>query len=948
MGTHLGKCPMLAKRRGQRSGEVAVAEELSTRADSDPEPETTWFPESVPSYLSDTAIAELSQTSPVYGTEDQAFGLSYTLNHDDSTLMKVASESPDTLDSPIQAGRWSAVALLLGQPPSALSTIKYCWALELLENGFSSTDVLEILKDRTRNSPWIVNKPTPNANDRLYDNHHLAQCSHQLARRGWAQCDKQKSTFGTRSSPSVGPQRDVVDQYCGLAGIVPVEVDKAIWTSAVVFSNDYRSCRVTYAKGTPETDREPFSMSRLHSISSSACRALGGLQQQGKCCDGFTTIIHSLNNGDDVLKLVWISAESITRVFKALHDLLDISTAHQTALQDLSNAVKVILSLFCVGEDDQSDPSNEEWVMHRCALALQAVCIGISTYTHAHVGPFQSNVLEHDLDEVVLAGTADASFPGCLYVNLYRLACLDGLTKSPVLGFSWYPSARCQSTKDDGKRYRLLCKAADFLDTFGPGSIAYAKETLTERSVPVAIMIGGGVLVSAENDSGLSAQSSDSSLNCHWSKEIKVSAGITKYLDLERILLVGSAVTTNVRCRSGNNFNHSSFNSMLEPLGTFRAHWETKEKEKGVQVGQYIQVQGVHTAQKVPGRTLKEATLSSTDIDLIEDLEKLRGLQVSLCTGLARRATLREVVTDVLPIYAARTGVDQGILLAMGGHSNLIAKFGGTRASFRVWYDCLLPEQRAYLLNMVRDILSDLQHTGITPETSDFVAAWPSTSDTKVCLKFSSHGENEWIRLLEDDYDCATFAIITPLCLESNEDQCCPSPATWKGTIASLATEVSLSRTKTVGGSTNCDLADKSEYYIRKSNIVLKVTVDVSKAGMTYLRAGGKKGIFISDGGTSYSISNDNIAGDSITNDDITGDNIASDNSANSNITSESVTRLSATSVTRINVTNAGIASVNTTSVSVTSIDITSDAVARAAITTTFTETSVAEDREAF
>lgn len=56
--------------------------------------------------------------------------------------------------------------------------------------------------------------------------------------------------------------------------------------------------------------------------------------------------------------------------------------------------------------------------------------------------------------------------------------------------------------------------------------------------------------------------------------------------------------------------------------------------------------------KKVKARTLKQAKLESADNELIPFLEDPFGVQVSLCTGVSRRVTLRKMLADLMPVFA--------------------------------------------------------------------------------------------------------------------------------------------------------------------------------------------------------------------------------------------------------------------------------------------------------
>ncbi|KAK4206318.1 hypothetical protein QBC37DRAFT_244816, partial [Rhypophila decipiens] len=102
----------------------------------------------------------------------------------------------------------------------------------------------------------------------------------------------------------------------------------------------------------------------------------------------------------------------------------------------------------------------------------------------------------------------------------------------------------------------------------------------------------------------------------------------------------------------------------LESLGPYSTGWERTEKQYGMQAGNYIILQANLTWHKRRGQTLKHHRLQQEDDSLIGFLEDLWGVQVSFCTGVARRVPLREMIADLLPVFANFyiTKMDEGCM----------------------------------------------------------------------------------------------------------------------------------------------------------------------------------------------------------------------------------------------------------------------------------------------
>lgn len=78
--------------------------------------------------------------------------------------------------------------------------------------------------------------------------------------------------------------------------------------------------------------------------------------------------------------------------------------------------------------------------------------------------------------------------------------------------------------------------------------------------------------------------------------------------------------------------------------------------EYGAQAGQYGVVTFNTVLEKVPGVPLKEVVLDRLQKgqDYLSFLASSYGLQVSFCSGLARRVRMRDLLAELLPVYAQR------------------------------------------------------------------------------------------------------------------------------------------------------------------------------------------------------------------------------------------------------------------------------------------------------
>jgi hypothetical protein len=69
-------------------------------------------------------------------------------------------------------------------------------------------------------------------------------------------------------------------------------------------------------------------------------------------------------------------------------------------------------------------------------------------------------------------------------------------------------------------------------------------------------------------------------------------------------------------------------------------------------------------------------------------------------------------------------------------------------------------------------MLEILKDTGIDKNGEELVIAWVRKESPHSCLRLRCEKTSLWARILADSEDCATFACITLLCLQSDKHRC--------------------------------------------------------------------------------------------------------------------------------------------------------------------------------
>ena len=206
-------------------------------------------------------------------------------------------------------------------------------------------------------------------------------------------------------------------------------------------------------------------------------------------------------------------------------------------------------------------------------------------------------------------------------------------------------------------------------------------------------------------------------------------------------------------------------------------------------------------------------------IDIFDDhllpfLDSNWGLQVSFCTGIARRVALRTVIADVMPALIESRWPVPRYWQSIKDRDIIGAFHSG---SLHEWMAQLPNELQASVIHIVRYIINILQYTGVDKNGKNFVIAWIQKDKPLQCFKIPCKDESHWVLMLADSEDCATFAYVTSTCLETENIKCQGSVTTWSNTSSLL--ETAVSRYKTGCKPTSTTLSPLTPWTLKHSEL---------------------------------------------------------------------------------------------------------------------------------
>lgn len=723
------------------------------------------------------------------------------------------SASPQDLTRALESHNYNKTQWLLERFFDQVAVQEYSWLTELIQLGFSPLEITDELLEKAIQGSWLHEPYEEPHSGSFSPNLHQTNCVHSDSSvrysgypvdfvdskytsslhgrniitsglRGGLQDEKtsQHGSQGLRDrleSPSKSESerrgvsltaRQRMEYFCGLGGVRPAaDGSTDIEFGSVSFDKDNSKASITL--------NGPADNSAVIQVLDSLGRAAGELQRLGGCCESFSVLIDSAIK--DYVELHQVP-------FWMIGTLSEIVLDPKTTNYD-EFAVSLLAALF--GGTDFMSGHTAEAVssQHWLFLATQFLALGLLSYAQAHCGSIQPFFLDTPLQGISLLGSGksgpDVDFTLTCY--LVELTCMGDMFGQPVLAFGWLPGPAVDKRQvmPQMPRKDMLASPVGILDTWGSGCMV---ASANDSNILYSVFVGGGTIISIGEHSDASTRP-----QLHWSKDVTRGLTATSTFPRRKKALIGTTILENNTCQSAAARLRNSL-PMLEEIGTFPSYWELMERQLGlgVQGGQAAVaiLQFNQTWVKRNGATRKAVMLSQRSI-YISDLDSMFGVQVSICTGVARRVRLRDLLADLLPAYVSALVVEPLLWKDLVGKFNALVAL--RESDMKQWLESLDHPCRVEFERLVFAVLYLLRDTGIDRKSEHFVIACVQSDQPFQCFKIPCKNENYWARMLIDSEDSATFAYITTQCLETPTLKCCrPSPS-WSNSTALLGTAVS-------------------------------------------------------------------------------------------------------------------------------------------------------------
>ncbi len=505
--------------------------------------------------------------------------------------------------------------------------------------------------------------------------------------------------------------------------------------------------------------------------------ALHLLHKDAGCCKSFTILVKT-SSRHRTIDVKRITVSLLFKLCEALdQSILGSDTNSSSWTQPLARACTDFFEELECGEmvhkylhGSFGNDVSPHRCLHLCALITQMAAIGLVTYSRGHSREFYTPTLSRSIDSFVLLGSEPAG--PTLQAERLELACMGRMLGRRVWVFH-QDKILIGSTAET---FYLATSVEDMLDTWG-GSISLEEEV---EPAGLFLSVGGGSIVTVESTGGGFDMAQNGELCCHWTPRLGLSVHSRELDRADRRLLIG-ATSVNQKCFLKAEVCQKAFSGgALTSMGTRAPGWKTTGRAANLGIGFHgasVTVAGTQT--KDDGRSMKVKIFQ--DWDRTTDLRVLNrpcGLELSLCTGIARRLPLREFFYGEVLEY---------LKLGLPGEWTKIEAIvtdipGQSEEGFGEWLSKLTDSQTEVMQKATVLLLLAMEYTGVERGGHTLTFWWPEKHEaTPRGLQIEKEqysGKSPWIPMFQDPERCVIFGLATPRCLEHRGVKTCQNTTT--------------------------------------------------------------------------------------------------------------------------------------------------------------------------
>lgn len=425
-------------------------------------------------------------------------------------------------------------------------------------------------------------------------------------------------------------------------------------------------------------------------------------------------------------------------------------------------------------------------ILASCRLIATMLDLGLVSYMGSHGSRFDLDFLGDSRENIVLRHDENI----VLDCSLRPLACLNGfLDARKVWVFEDNAErVRAPSSRGLADALSILTRMEEFADVWGPVWSIPADggkdDRIKQYNVSKGVIHPVGVTSSA--------------VLCHWDSWGSFHQRQSNLLPQDKsislikddLLLIGMRFRENTSCRYTLDDFESDFGSGMNSLGTSESSWAWESRGAGFSLSKVIGVSVQGTQKKIPETSMKQHMIGKWTSNPTRAnpkvLNHFLGVEISHCTGNARRITLK----NLLLLKAVRPILDRQIPrwdTTTWGEAFLRAlESENPNDIVNVWKQ--FSDKRPEMADLVCSALEVLDRTGL--KGGIFQAAFLH-KDEELSIELDQRW-NDWSKILRDSHKTAIYAVVNERCIECHTPDHVAAECDEKLGFSALSTSVGI------------------------------------------------------------------------------------------------------------------------------------------------------------
>ncbi|KAH7035982.1 uncharacterized protein B0I36DRAFT_347689 [Microdochium trichocladiopsis] len=488
-----------------------------------------------------------------------------------------------------------------------------------------------------------------------------------------------------------------------------------------------------------------------------------------KFCTDFFSILVLRDN--DTAEVVEIPRTILVKITETL--LASISVAREETEENISRLILPVLQELCdmMGWRVRAMPSN---IPEACRVLTYFLDLGLVCYAGSHGSRFDIEYFGRTIERI------SANVAGVLgfECTLRSLACLNGfLDTRSVWTFTIFNGAGPPRPREARflKPLSILTTIRALADIWGPVSAELTDHQQSGIRNPRVkkYVVSKGCIRRVPDRAG---SSGSRVVKCHWySWQEEQRRRLSRFFSgsrenltmaLDDKLLIGTNMSVNHGCTFSLQEYEMNYNDKIREAGPRPSRWKFDGLAMSLQVAAQgfvvLQIEG--QTKRLPETTVKESAWQkwSSNPERANPgiLNSYYGVEISNCTGNARRVPLKELLLKEPVMELLERQVPGWASTKWGLDFKKALEIESNDAVFEFWNKHYL--ERPLVGRLVSSVLDVLDHTGLTD--AGFQAAFLHENCESV-IELETKA-NDWAELLKDSYLTATYAIINAVCLE--------------------------------------------------------------------------------------------------------------------------------------------------------------------------------------